>query len=235
MKAIRRLCGVMVVVALGTACASTPLLREQECYDADAQLMALLGPFEALHTPVCAASSSGDGAECWRLRRQIEHLALVCVAHSPTLLANAVIAYDEGQTAKAQQWLDLILARPARHPEAAVLRARIAIDEGNTTFARRLLEQEIRLAPDYAALHETLGAALYLNGNLPEARQEITLAAALGAPAWRVAYHGGLIEEALGHLDDAERRYADALAGNPDWEPARAHLTAIRARRADQP
>ena len=171
--------------------------------------------------------------ECDRLRREIERLAVVCPGHVPTLMANAVIAYDEHRPAKAQQFLDQILAQPRSYPDAAVLRARIAIEEGNLPFARRLLEQQIRLAPDHAGLHETYAATLYLERQLPEARRELTTAGALGAPRWRIAYHLGLVEEASGRLDEARRYYAEALEANPAWAPARSRLNgSSRARTA---
>jgi tetratricopeptide (TPR) repeat protein len=161
------------------------------------------------------------------LQGEIERLALVCPAHVPTLMANAVIAYDEQRPARSQQFLDQILAQPGSHPDAAVLRARIAVDEGNVPFARRLLEQQIRLAPDHAGLRETYGGALYLERQWPEARRELNAAAALGAPTWRIAYHLGLIEEAQGQFDAARRYYAEALAGNPAWAPAQSRLKGL--------
>jgi len=45
-------------------------------------------------------------------------------------MANAVMAYDEHQTVKSQQFLDQILAQSRTYPDAAVLRAQIAIEDG---------------------------------------------------------------------------------------------------------
>ena len=145
-------------------------------------------------------------------------------------MANAVVAYDDRDPIQSQQFLDQVLAQPGRYPDAAVLRARIAIEEGNVPFARRLLEQQIRLVPDHSGLHETLGAALYLDGRLPEATLELTTARALGAPGWRVAYHLGLVEEAAGRFDEASRHYGEALEGNPDWAQAQSRFNALRAK-----
>ena len=92
-----------------------------------------------------------------------------------------------------------------------------------------MLEAQINLAPDHPGLHETYASALYLSGQLPEARRELTAAGALGAPRWRIAYHLGLVEEASGRLDEASRYYAEALAGNPTWAPAASRLKALRA------
>src|SRR5206468_71843 len=158
----------------------------------------------------CGADQRGL-SDCGQLERELERLSVLCPGHAPTLLANAAVAYDAHRPAKSQQFLDEILAQPRSHPDAAVLRARIAIDEGNLPFAHRLLDQQIRLAPDHAGLHETYGAALYLGGHMAEARHELTTASALGAPRWRIAYHLGLVEEAAGQLDLARKYYGEAL------------------------
>jgi len=217
---------------MAVACKTTSPLVRQECNNPDAQLARVLQPLEALRAKGCDGGERG-GSECERLRRELERLAVICPGHAPTLMANAVLAYDEHQPVKSQQLLDLILAQPRSYPDAAVLRARIAIEEGNLPSARRLLEQQIRLVPDHAGLHETYGAALYLGGLLPEARRELKTAGALGAPRWRIAYHLGLVEEASGRFDDARRYYAEALEANPGWAPAQSRLNALRAK--DEP
>jgi tetratricopeptide (TPR) repeat protein len=218
---------------VATACATNSPLLRQQCYDPDAQLAEVLRPFEALRAQGCEVSASPlrqGTSECDRLKNEIGRLAVVCPAHPPILMANAVIAYDEGRPADSQQLLDLILSQPRAYPDAAVLRARIAIEDGNVPFARRLLDQQIKLVPDHAGMHETLAATMYLEGRFPEAREELTMASALGAPRWRVAYHLGLIEEASGRGDEASRLYAEALQGNPGWPPAESRLRALRAR-----
>ena len=226
---VNRLSAAFAVALMASACATTSPLVRQECYNADVQLAGVLQPLEALRAKGC--DTAQRGAECERLRRELERLVVVCPVHVPTLMANAVVAYDEHQPVKSQQLLDQILAQSSRSfPDAAVLRSRIAIEEGNLPFARRLLGQQIRLAPDHAGLHETYGATLYLSGEFPEARRELTMAGALGAPRWRIAYHLGLVEEASGRLDEADRYYFEALVGNPAWAPARSRLNGLRAR-----
>ena len=218
-------------VVMTTACASNPVLRQQ-CYNPDARLASLLQPYDALRANDCVVDGSSDrgGAECQRLEREIMTLGVVCAAHAPTLMANAVIAYDQQRPAESQQMLDVILSQPHGYPDAAVLRARIAIEEGNVPFAQRLLAQQIKLVPDHAPLHETYAASLYLDGKMAEARGELTMAGLLGAPRWRIAYHLGLIEEALGLGVEASQFYAEALQGNPGWPPADSRLKALRAR-----
>jgi hypothetical protein len=73
------------------------------------------------------------------------------------------------------------------------------------------------------------GAALYLSGYLEDARRELMTARAMGAPAWRVAYHLGLVEEADGRPATAMAHYREAIQGNPNWQAARSRLNALGA------
>jgi tetratricopeptide (TPR) repeat protein len=219
---IRRL----VAIALGLSaagCFHYHGVARQHCGDPDSQLASLLTPLEEARGAGCAAWPS----DCDNLRREIERQALICPGHAPTLLTNAVIAYEAGSALKAQQFLDRIFERPGSHPDAAVLRARIAVEEGNIPFARRFLEQQILLAPDQAALRETHAGVLYLAGDSEHARIELNAASELGAPRWRIAYHLGLIEEAQGRVETAKRFYSEAVAGNPDFAAAKARLNGL--------
>jgi len=235
MMPTRRFSAAFAAAALAGACASAPPIARQQCYNPDAQLASLLQPLDVLQARGCDAGVGARESECERLRREIARLAVVCPGHAPTLMANAVIAYDDKRPADAQQYLDQILSQPRSYPDAAALRGQIAIEEGNVPFALRLLEDQLRLAPDHSGLHETHAAALYVNGNLPDARSELTLAEALGAPRWRIAYHLGLIEEASGRRDEAMRYYTEAVAGNPGFQPAEGRLRALRAASGARP
>ena len=223
-----RLAVAATAAALASSCRSASPLAHQSCADADARLAGVMRPLEAARENGCDPARTRDAIDCDHLRRELARLALVCPGHPPTLMANAVVAYDEHQPVIAQQYLDQLLAQSDRFPDAAVLRARIALEEGNLPYARRLLEQQIRLVPDHAGLRETYGAALFLGGQLVEARRELTAASALGAPRWRIAYHLGLIEEAAGRFDEARRYYTEALEMNPGWAQAEARLKALR-------
>ena len=231
MPATRRLYTALAWCLIASGCATADPVLRQACYDPDAQLAAVLQPLEEARANGCHATTAKTGeSDCARLRTELDRLALVCQGHAPTLMANAVFAYEENQPVLAQQLLDQVLAQPRSYPDAAVLRARIAVEEGNLPFARRLLEQNIRLAPDHAELHETYGATLYLEGQLPEATRELLAARTLGAPGWRIAYHLGLVDEAAGRIDDAIARYTESVTANPEWAPARSRLNALRAR-----
>ena len=224
-----RLPAAVTLTVLLTACAArAPLIQQQQCYNPDAQLVEALRELDARRTAGC---DLGGGDACLQARAAVERQLAICPVHVPTLMANAVLAYDEGRPIVAQQLLDQILSPPGTHPDASVLRAQIAIQEGNLPFARRLLEQQLKFAPDHAGLHETFGALLYLSGQMTDARRQLTTALALGAPAWRVAYHLGLVAEALAFLDEAEKHYAEAVEGNPGWQPAQSRLRALRITR----
>ena len=186
---------------------------------------------EALRAKGCEGAAVERGRpSAIGCKREIERLAVVCPGHAPTLMANAVLAYDDQRPAEAQQVLDLILAQPRAYPDAAVLRARIAIEEGNVPFARRLLEQQIKLVPDHPGLHETYAAALYLDGNLAGRQRRADDGRDAGCAAVADRLSPGLIEEASGRGDEASRFYAEALQGNPGWAPAESRLKALRAR-----
>jgi len=230
-----RLRALLLAALLTGACATRSPLVRQECYNPDAQLARVLKPLEALRATGCVATSTSSTSECDRLALEIGRLGVVCAGHAPTLMANAVLAYDDARPAVAQQWLDTLLSTPGAHADAAVLRARIAIEEGNVRFAQRLVDQQLRLTPDHAGLYELQAAALYLDHRLPEARHALTVAQTLGAPAWRVAYHLGLIEEGSGQREAAAHYYTQALEGHPGWPLAESRLKALRAQISARP
>ena len=101
MPLVTRLGAPFAAILMTSACATTSPLLRQECYNADAQLARVLQPLEAAHAKGCDADVAQRGtSECDRLRREIERLAVVCPGHVPTLMANAVIAYDEQRPAR---------------------------------------------------------------------------------------------------------------------------------------
>jgi predicted Zn-dependent protease len=210
------------------ACATGAVFTRQDCGNAAESLNDWLRRYEAEKARGCSSAGGTGSTACLDLQPEVERLSLSCPAHVPTLMANAVVAHERGQRARAQQLLDQVLERPGLNPPAAALRARIAIEEGNLPFARRFLEEQIKSAPNSAELRELHGAALYLSSQLDQARRELRAAGALGAPDWRVAYHLGLVEEAAGNLDAAIAHYADAVSRNAQWKPAQDRLDALR-------
>ncbi|MEQ8767922.1 MAG: hypothetical protein RL885_28720 [Planctomycetota bacterium] len=212
---------LIATLLLSVACTTNPWDRA-EVADPDGELTALLEDLEE-------ARQDGDGvAEIeWEIRR----LAVYCPRHVPTKMANALIAYRNTDRSLALQHLDGIFDIEPSHPEAAILRSKIAVEEGSIAYARKLLEQQIKFRPDHAGLHESLAGVLYLLQEYEPARETIDRAARLGAAEWRVAYHLGLIEEAMGNTPAAVRYYNDCLEVNPAWQPARSRLIGLEGRR----
>ena len=162
------------------------------------------------------------------IRHRIESLALEYPGHVPTLMANAIVAYDSKMPEQAQQYLDRVFAIRPAHPDAGILRARIAIDEGNTGLARRVVEEQIHLSPSHAGPRETYASVLFVTGRYDEARSALDAASALGAPVWRVSYNRGLIEEAAGETERAKTFYEITVRTNPDFAPAQERLKALK-------
>ena len=89
-------------------------------------------------------------------------------------------------------------ASRGRTPRQQRLRARIALEEGNPSFALRLVEEQIRLRPDHSGLRELHASTLFMLRNYAEARSALEAARRLGAAEARVAYNLGLISEEEG-------------------------------------
>ena len=222
-----------LLASLLVGCAPRAAHLRVDCQDADARLSAIWEPLRAaIVDPDGCRSLWTRGAPdpCAAWQRDLQRLAFVCPAHAPTLMVNAVLAYEDRRLTTAQQYLDDLFQVQPAHPEAAILRARVALEEGNLPFARRFLADQIRLRPDHAALREVYAGVLYLAADLQAARVNLRVAENLGAPAWRLAYHRGLIEEAASNVADAERSYEAALAARPGWEPPARRLKGLRAR-----
>ena len=164
-----------------------------------------------------------------RLESEIRRLALEFPTHVPTLFANALLSYEVDDRESAQRYLDRLLTIDPGHVEAAVLRCRIALREGDVPLASEVLEKAIAVAPDQAELHETMAAVDYVAGQFDAAQSELATAENLGAPRWRAAFHRGLVAESLGERDLALSQYAIVLNERPEFEPAQARSRALQA------
>lgn len=173
------------------------------------------------------AGESSPLVDCERISREIARLAVEFPRNPDVLLANASIAHALRRPEEAQGYLDRLLQIQPIRPDAAVLRSRVALAEGNLRLARRLLEEQIELVPDHAGLREALASVFYLEGETEAARRSLDAAAGLGAPRWRVAYNRGLVAEAEHKLDEAARHYEEALRGAPEFHPARSRLRGL--------
>lgn len=160
-------------------------------------------------------------------KRNLARLAVKYPNDVDIHFANAVYAARDEDTARAALHLDALFRITFVHPEAAVLRAKLALKEGNLRLAVRLLDEQIRLVPDHPGLREVLGSAYYFQAKYKAAGVELQHALRLGAPRWRVAYHQGLVAEAEGRSEDAQGLYEDSTRLNPDFRPAASRARAL--------
>jgi tetratricopeptide (TPR) repeat protein len=198
-----------------------------DCSRTDERLARTWAQLTEIRAEGCLLPSGVD--QCEFLRAEIDRLAQVCPQSANVLLANAALAYGERQFFKAQQLLDQLLGAPGPNPQAAALRARIAMEEGNLPYALRLSEQHIRLSPEDPGLREVRASVLFLSRRYDEARRELDTAERLGAPGWRVAYHRGLLAESQGLNEAAAAQFRKAIEMRPGWNAPAARLKGLEA------
>lgn len=162
--------------------------------------------------------------DCEKMVQDLEALSLEFPNHARTLLANAILQYQLGNMINSQYQLDQLLALPIKMPEAALLRSRIAMSEGNFALARTVISRQLQLVPDYPDLYEAQAASYYLEGRYDKALVAIHAADRLGAPAWRISYHLGLIYEALDQIPQACAQYNSVLRTQPSHRQSISHL-----------
>jgi tetratricopeptide (TPR) repeat protein len=164
------------------------------------------------------------------LLRELETLAFDFPDHAPTRYACGAAAYAAGQRHHAEAHLDAALAADPRLTDAASLRARLSIEEGNYPRAARLVEDGLLLAPDSADLVLLRAQLLDLSGDAEGALAAIDLAQRLGTEEWRADYHRALVFENQGLEAQAEEALRRSLAANPGFEPAQSRLNRLEAR-----
>jgi hypothetical protein len=163
------------------------------------------------------------------LRREAETMSFLYPSHVPSRFLAGVLAYEFNDPVRAGQHLDHVLHLQGSHPEAAVLRSRIALEEGNTGYATRLLEDQVRLRPDHAGLREAQASAYFLAGDTGSARMALDAAERLGSPAWRLAYNRGLLAEEDGDTGGAIAQFQQASTLAPGHAPSRQRLRALES------
>ena len=224
---------VAMTVALG-ACQGSVASGQPCPGDPDEEVMQLRE--EWTRAPYSGLHDDHDG-QCGRnpqaieskemIRRKAENLLFRYPQHVPTRFFAALLAYEANDPTRATEHLDTLFALQPIHPEAAVLRARIALEAGNAQFATGLLEDQIALRPDNAELYETLSSAYFLQNRPTDAVSALATADSLGAPKWRTAYNRGLLAESQGNTDQAIAYFKDCLKLMPGWPPAQARLRGL--------
>ena len=189
-------------------------------------------PDEALRELTTSAVEAGeDAAATEQLQFAVEAIATRHPNHVASQVVAASIAMERGQQQRAQGFVERALDLDARNVEARCLRVRIAVQDGSLDLARKLVEDGLRLRPDASRLYESAAWIDQLDGRHDDALRALDAAAALDAPAWRIAFHRGLIEDLRGEYDLAESHYRAAWKANPSCREARERLAGLQARR----
>ncbi|MBK6941900.1 MAG: tetratricopeptide repeat protein [Planctomycetes bacterium] len=213
-----------------SACSQFAPHARNESTDPDQRLAQLVERLEAARAQGPRNDAIADEQTAFLdaglVRSDIARFTLEYPRHIEGLWLNARLAYEAGEPENAVSYLDRVLTQDVDHAEAAVLRGRIALEQGNAQFARKLLERHVDRSPDHAELREAYAAALFYVGDPDGARRELDTAERLGAPAWRVLYHRGLIAEKSGEIDLAKQLYAASVAAAAD-SPAAQRLRAL--------
>lgn len=165
--------------------------------------------------------------DCMRLLTELDRLVMEFPNHRRILMANAIFSYKAERKEVAQLMLDRLLAQGGSQPEAAILRARIALEQGNIIGAVQLLERQAMLAPSNLDLRSALASAYFASGDYDRARNLLgtTGMASHNPPVhW---YHLGLIAEAEEKWQEACEHYQQALGFDPAFVPARARAVGL--------
>jgi tetratricopeptide (TPR) repeat protein len=232
MRSCVRAGGLSLLLLVGGCQSAVPGYRH-EGQGPDERLLDLV---EAYKVRQALGGGDSDGTrlvDAQRLTNELRRLHLEYPVHAATLFMLATVTFEEGRPDRAAAYLDDLSGIQPDHPEGGLLRSRIAIDEGNLPGARRVLEQAIRYRPDHAGLREALGSVAFHENDMEAARFNLELARRLGAPAWRVAYNLGLIEESAGNDLVAIELYEVAIELQPGFSPASSRLIGLRAEAGD--
>lgn len=165
--------------------------------------------------------------DCQRILNEIEKLYVEFPHHERIILSNAIVNFEMNKPENAQWLLDQLQLFQRANPEAAVLRAQIAIKTGNLKFADSLIDRQILLVPSDSGLRELKASIAYLNNDFATARQVLSVAGRLGAPSWRLAYHHGLVSESQLQWGQACTFYQASLDQKPDFPAALSRLIGL--------
>ncbi|QLC74453.1 hypothetical protein LPB260_27620 [Pseudomonas sp. LPB0260] len=218
------------LVVLG-GCGSLGQQRTEANEDPHVQVDRVLAHYRATLASGVACQSATQGwsepVDCEGLLRETMQLYANFPHNERVIMLAALMAYQSGRAPQAAYLLDQLLGGHKPRPEAAVLRSRIALEEGNLALARTLLKQQIRLNPRHPQLYETLAAVQYLDRQYAGALHSLSMSERVGAPGWRAAYHRGLIYEQQNRRDAACQQYRLAAAGNPQFLAPESRLVSL--------
>lgn len=215
------LCGALAACAIMVGCQTAVPPVDPVPSDPDVAAESLRVAWESALPDRLYGSYRGERGQQLRsramVRRQVGNLAFRHPDHVPTRTLAGIMAYEAGDPIEATRHLDHVLRQAPRSPDVAVLRARIALEQGSTAYATGLLQDQIRLSPSHAGLREAQASAYFMTDDFSAASAALSAAEGLGSPSERIAYNRGLIHEQEGRTAAAIEMYKKAVELAPGW------------------
>lgn len=164
----------------------------------------------------------------------LAHDATAVAVHYPLSLSYAAL----GDAARAERHLklrasrDILPADPLMveletvldSPQSYETRGIRALEAKDWTAAAEWFRKGLALAPDSAALHHRLGAALSMTGDRAAARRQFDNAVRLSPDQFLAHYSLGVMDQEDGRHDLAIARFGAALEARPSYVQARVRL-----------
>ena len=190
-------------------------------------------PDDELRAALASGGVGGEGAfddADGLVRARVEAVANRFPTHVPSQVAAATMALAVGAVQSATFHAQRAQVLEPGRPEVVVLLARIAVQDGNLTRAAKELDAGIRARPDDPLLRETRAWVRQLADDFEAALDELDEAERLGGPAWRLAFHRGVVLERSGRTEEAIAAYKVCLESKPDHLGAKRRLTGLSGR-----
>jgi tetratricopeptide (TPR) repeat protein len=169
-------------------------------------------------------SAVGD---CGRIVVEAERILSDFPTHERTMMTLSILYYQMNRLDRAQYVLDQLLNIPGAKPEAAILRAMIALKDGNVKLAASVLTRQILLAPENDELRSALASVYYSQGEIQRARTVLNMSNETNKNQWLLSYHNGLLAETEKDWLAACSLYSSALRMQPNFGPARSRVIAL--------
>ena len=221
---------VLMTAIITTACASSPHVTEsnfdpQAFYDKQFSW----GP-EAQKAKRCEQSGQANYPilYCKLIMRKLES-ARMTAPNLQAMSRSLLSIYNAMQLSeKSRALADQLISMDSTAHEVYVIRAEIALKDGDERLAKQVLQKAEYLVDELGPIYETFAAVDYYNGNYKSAEKQLTKAFKLGSDQWRISYHQGVIAEAKNRWQEACSAYQDSLMSEPMYRPSQKRLRRLQ-------